>query len=1324
MNLKQSNKKKKWILLTILSFLLITLTGTYALWNYSKTTSNQQLVAGNIYMKYKGSGNNLNVTNIMPTDTYNKNDYFEFTIEGENTHKKDIIYEIVLNHGDESDDENRTERIKDNLLKFRLVEVKEIDGTEKEEELIQSGSYADLSNKRIWIDRVTKENKENVKKTYRIYMWISKDTKIGNTEDADYDAELWNKIFASIRITVNGDLNEKELTDDYLIIHAAEIDSSNDYNLNDTPMTDEDIEVTLASKREITKFVVNKSTSEILTRSIENQEYPANYNEVSNAWEAKVVINESGVYEYYAVYPDNSNTQTYSFKININPDRYEKIDIPTKALCKQKVTYNGQTQDLIENPNQEDYTLKNYSFIDAGVHEVTATLNDKEKTRWSNGTLDDLTIECEITPKDLIIIPDSYQAKIQGADEFNLTYTYAENLEDEKPLFNGSLSRKEGDNIGYYPINLGTLTLKDNGKFKANNYKLKLTNKVVNFEITDGTPKIYIEADPLETLVNRSSKYTIKANGEGKFSATTPYGISSATFSPTSGKITTLSITGSSSGNNRELKITFTPTDSNYTSKTAITNTYKVNVYGVASYGSCRTDLVYNGENQELLDEVGDISGYGGSWMSYTDEKASTAGIHQVTAHISSNWENSYRFSNGQKTYPLNCSIAKGTPSLELNFKSVNVTTGKTVKVIANTNGYGTFKVSTQESSIATASVTSSRTKSPIVSIIGKGEGNTKLTVTFTPDDESYVNQEPITKTYDIYVSSTLPTAVSKIKDTLGKTGGVVGITTSNSKVTSASSSIREYRYSGLNVNNYITFNGEMWRILGVFTEGNIEKVKIVRNGVIPSSQVPAIYRIDGTQKVLKESSRYSTVITSASIKIAKSPLMSWLNSSGDETGYYDKFMSPYKEMIDKNSKYYLGNVNNIYSCSDRSYTGVSDNAKTAYTNERGSTLCSSTDYDSCSGGHVWPDYPATFTGAIALIYPSDYGFSSDSSYWSTALRRGSFNGRASENSWLFKSLNGSSTYLISLTSNNPRYAAAIYTSGEVETIFGENSCGGAGVSAGSVLPTLYLKSDVMIGSGTGTESDPYQLSYTGTLSTPSNVEQPSIFEKSSGNSNAKNISTIGACNNLVYNGDSQTLVSGGNNVSYSNNTKVDAGSYEIIAKANTGYKFADGSISKTLECNIDKKIIPVSFNTNTLKYNGEAQSPIAKAVGVNGETIELETTKESEIGNYTTVATMKNVNPNYTLSNTVMDYKITDDIEGSDNTIDDKTKLKINYYLMNQDMINYSLVKSKEIEVKEGENITGELINYEGYSTPKGITIKIVKGLNVIDYYYDRNIK
>ena len=202
-------KDKKVLILgvVITVILLFTVGVTYAFFNYNRTgTNNSQLVAGDIYMHFQET-NQLTIENAMPQSTYDTNNYFEFTIDGKNTYtEEDIWYEIVLSHGDNH--ETRTERIRDDLLKFRLVEV--IDG--EEEELFTNRSYNDLTSKRVWVDTIPKNTTNEVVHTYRLYMWISDNTLIGNTAEADYNVDTWNTdVYASIKVNVTGDFNEKEL---------------------------------------------------------------------------------------------------------------------------------------------------------------------------------------------------------------------------------------------------------------------------------------------------------------------------------------------------------------------------------------------------------------------------------------------------------------------------------------------------------------------------------------------------------------------------------------------------------------------------------------------------------------------------------------------------------------------------------------------------------------------------------------------------------------------------------------------------------------------------------------------------------------------------------------------------------------------------------------------------------------------------------------------------------------------------------------------------------------------------------------------------------
>lgn len=202
-----SQKRNKGVLVgVIVAIILVIVLGTaYAFFNYNKIGDNSQLVVGDIYMHYNET-NQITVENVMPSSTYDENNYFEFTIDGKNTYeKKDIWYEIVLSHGDS--DDIRTTRIKDELLKFRLVEIK--DGNQRI--ILSNASYNDLTSKKIYVNTIPANTAGEILYTYRLYMWIDANTTIGNTEQADYTMEEWNDVYASIKVNVTGDFNEKSI---------------------------------------------------------------------------------------------------------------------------------------------------------------------------------------------------------------------------------------------------------------------------------------------------------------------------------------------------------------------------------------------------------------------------------------------------------------------------------------------------------------------------------------------------------------------------------------------------------------------------------------------------------------------------------------------------------------------------------------------------------------------------------------------------------------------------------------------------------------------------------------------------------------------------------------------------------------------------------------------------------------------------------------------------------------------------------------------------------------------------------------------------------
>ena len=121
----------------------------------------------------------------------------------------------------------------------------------------------------------------------------------------------------------------------------------------------------------------------------------------------------------------------------------------------------------------------------------------------------------------------------------------------------------------------------------------------------------------------------------------------------------------------------------------------------------------------------------------------------------------------------------------------------------------------------------------------------------------------------------------------------------------------------------------------------------------------------------------------------------------------------------------------------------------------------------------VTPTRTLTWTGKVAIPYPSDYGYAADLSLCQKQL--GSYNdATCTANNWMKNIItnNGSASgWLLTPSSNLAYYSRDVYSSGEVDNL-GINAS-----AANGVAPVLSLTSELDIGSGTGTSSSPYQLS-------------------------------------------------------------------------------------------------------------------------------------------------------------------------------------------------------------------------------------------------------
>ncbi len=340
----------------------------------------------------------------------------------------------------------------------------------------------------------------------------------------------------------------------------------------------------------------------------------------------------------------------------------------------------------------------------------------------------------------------------------------------------------------------------------------------------------------------------------------------------------------------------------------------------------------------------------------------------------------------------------------------------------------------------------------------------------------------------EIHVASEFPSknGVEALKKKLGE-GGLIGIPTTCSEEScnpitdknADKSTIREYRYSGSDAKNYVTFNDEKWRIIGIFKDdaGN-EHMKIVRNEVLKYADMPDTYVASGkTYKIRYSSSSQNAYWdydgSNYDNNWGDAGLMNWLNSKGTEDGYLKKLSEEAQGMIEK-TKWYLGTVTYLSS------HGINDTTVEAYKYERAITGCSGNKGPSANSSQsavesnstcrVWANNAAYWEGEIGLMYPSDYGFASDSSNWSTKKLYDDYSTYITTN-WLFKEANHSDyEWFLSPSSYVSGSVARWCSVGYVDYDRAYYSYG--------VRPVLYLKSTVQItGNNDGSSTAPYTLS-------------------------------------------------------------------------------------------------------------------------------------------------------------------------------------------------------------------------------------------------------
>ena len=191
--------------------------------------------------------------------------------------------------------------------------------------------------------------------------------------------------------------------------------------------------------------------------------------------------------QYKLVGDENHNDSEFSVMATI-AKRAVAVPTPNTAA----LTYNGQEQryEPIYAEGDENYILNLDSVRkDADTYTGKFHLPDWSNLYWANPDNPDDTSDTTdkpytftINPAALTVTPNAL-SKTVGASDPELTYIVSGAQNDEKPAFEGKLSRTAGETVGTYEIGKGTLALQDNGTFKASNYTLALSTDPVSFTI-------------------------------------------------------------------------------------------------------------------------------------------------------------------------------------------------------------------------------------------------------------------------------------------------------------------------------------------------------------------------------------------------------------------------------------------------------------------------------------------------------------------------------------------------------------------------------------------------------------------------------------------------------------------------------------------------------------------------------------------------------------------------------------------------------------------------------------------------------------------------
>lgn len=257
-----------------------------------------------------------------------------------------------------------------------------------------------------------------------------------------------------------------------------------------------------------------------------------------------------------------------------------------------------------------------------------------------------------------------------------------------------------------------------------------------------------------------------------------------------------------------------------------------------------------------------------------------------------------------------------------------------------------------------------------------------------------------------------------------------------------------DVRYYGKNPNNYVTFNNELWRIIGVLDD----MVKIIRSTALPDI-LTANGETIGNESCWKPSPSTPEYCENL-IQWSMNGTNNWTNATLYRYlngAYYNSISTDSKNMIAQETWYLGGPTTSNYN-----------------------TLTTSEYYAIERSSNVYSGNPTQIKQNIGLLYVSDLFYSGGSKYMGQIPGLGFETYLSGFLYWFQTPLSDNNNKVLSIEfmiKQDPRLAVltAKATDGELHDF---HKYSGLPV----IRPTLYLKENVEIIDGSGSQSDPFIL--------------------------------------------------------------------------------------------------------------------------------------------------------------------------------------------------------------------------------------------------------